>query len=72
MNLTWTDRLTEQWIWRKAVDIHRDNNMEGRGDAQTLKVSFEFGANFFSPHDWFVTNKKALILAPFSVLLYAS
>merc|ERR1719322_966339 len=21
-------RLTEQWIWRKAVDIHRDNNME--------------------------------------------
>ena len=31
-------RLTEQWIWRKAVDIKRENNFEGHGDAQTLKV----------------------------------
>jgi len=31
-------RLTEQWIWRKAVDIKRETNFEGQGDTQTLKV----------------------------------
>lgn len=31
-------KLTEQYVWRKAVDIKRENNMEGKGDAQTLKV----------------------------------
>ena len=35
-------RLTEQWIWRKAVDIKRETNFEGQGDTQTLKVKFSF------------------------------
>lgn len=31
-------KLTEQYIWRTAVDIDRENNMEMKGDTKTLKV----------------------------------
>ena len=32
-------KLTEQYIWRTAVEIDRENNMEQKGDTRTLKVS---------------------------------
>ncbi len=33
-------KLTEQYIWRTAVDMARENTPEARGDSKTLKVSF--------------------------------
>ena len=32
-------KLAEQFIWRAAVEIDRENNMDQKGDAKTLKVS---------------------------------
>ena len=32
-------KLTEQYIWRQAIDLERENNMELKGDAKTLKVN---------------------------------
>ena len=43
-------RLTEQWIWRKAVDIKRETNFEGQGDTQTLKVTISFIFNYNKHH----------------------
>lgn len=31
-------KLAEQFIWRNAIDIDRENNMEQKGDTKTLKV----------------------------------
>ena len=31
-------KLTEQYIWRTAVDIYRNDNFEGKGDTKTLKI----------------------------------
>ena len=31
-------KLTEQYIWRDAVELERENNFDGKGDAKTLKV----------------------------------
>jgi hypothetical protein len=31
-------KLAEQYIWRSAINMHRENNIEERGDTQTLKV----------------------------------
>jgi hypothetical protein len=33
-------KLTEQFIWRTAVNIERENNITERGDSKTLKASF--------------------------------
>jgi len=32
------NRLSEQFIWRTAIDMQRENNLEERGDSKTLKV----------------------------------
>jgi hypothetical protein len=31
-------KLTEQYIWRTAIDMQRENNIIERGDTKTLKV----------------------------------
>ena len=31
-------KLTEQYIWRNAIDIEREANLDGKGDTKTLKV----------------------------------
>ena len=31
-------KLIEQYIWRTAIDIDRENNMDQKGDAKTLKA----------------------------------
>ena len=31
-------KLAEQYIWRNAVEIDRENNMEQKGDTRTIKV----------------------------------
>ena len=35
-------KLTEQFIWRTAIDMERENNIEERGDSKTLKVGESF------------------------------
>jgi hypothetical protein len=32
------NRLSEQFIWRTAIEMQRENNLEERGDSKTLKV----------------------------------
>ena len=37
-------KLSEQFIWRTAIDMQRENNLEERGDTKTLKVRYvDFG-----------------------------
>lgn len=31
-------KLAEQYIWRTAIDIERENNMDAKGDTHTIKV----------------------------------
>ena len=31
-------KLTEQYIWRPAIDLEREHNMDLKGDTKTLKV----------------------------------
>ena len=33
-------KLTEQYIWRDAIDMERENNMDAKGDTKTLKVNW--------------------------------
>jgi pimeloyl-ACP methyl ester carboxylesterase len=42
-------KLTEQYIWRTAVEIYRDNNMEGKGDTKTLKIPILNVVGSYSP-----------------------
>ena len=31
-------KLTEQYIWRTAIDLEREHNLDAKGDTKTLKV----------------------------------
>jgi len=42
-------KLTEQYIWREAIDLERENNMDAKGDAKTLKVPVLNIVGSFSP-----------------------
>ncbi len=42
-------KLTEQYIWRTAVDMARENNPDARGDSKTLKVPVLNVVGCFSP-----------------------
>ena len=35
-------KLTEQYIWRNAIDIEREANLDGKGDTKTLKVRWTY------------------------------
>ena len=34
-------KLTEQYIWRQAIDLERENNFDLKGDTKTLKVRYQ-------------------------------
>jgi len=42
-------KLTEQYIWRTAIDIYRDDNLEGKGDTKTLKIPILNVVGAYSP-----------------------
>jgi len=42
-------KLAEQYIWRTAIDINRDENFEGKGDTKTLKVPILNVVGAYSP-----------------------
>ena len=42
-------KLTEQYIWRTAVEIYRDDNLEGKGDTKTLKIPILNVVGAYSP-----------------------
>jgi pimeloyl-ACP methyl ester carboxylesterase len=42
-------KLAEQYIWRTAVDIYRDDNIEGKGDTKTLKIPILNVVGAYSP-----------------------
>lgn len=50
-------KLTEQYIWRTAVEIDRENNMEQKGDTRTLKVPI---LNLVGAHSPFVDETVTL------------
>ena len=50
-------KLTEQYIWRTAVEIDRENNMEQKGDTRTLKVPI---LNLVGSHSPFVDETVTL------------
>ena len=42
-------KLTEQYVWRPAVDIDREHNMDQKGDTRTLKIPVLNLVGAFSP-----------------------
>jgi len=42
-------KLAEQYIWRSAINMQRENNIEERGDTQTLKVPVLNMVGSYSP-----------------------
>ena len=42
-------KLTEQYIWRTAIDLEREHNLDAKGDTKTLKVRTisEFFFNYY-------------------------
>ena len=41
--------MTEQYIWRTALDIYRNDNFEGKGDTKTLKIPILNLVGAYSP-----------------------
>jgi hypothetical protein len=39
-------KLTEQFIWRTAIDMQREHNADERGDSMTLKVEAKHSYHF--------------------------
>jgi len=42
-------KLTEQYIWRDAIDMERENNMDAKGDTKTLKIPVLNVVGAYSP-----------------------
>jgi len=42
-------KLTEQYIWRDAIDMEREHNMDAKGDTKTLKIPVLNVVGAYSP-----------------------
>ena len=43
MNAANMAKLAEQYIWRQAINMDRETNVDQKGDTKTLKVRYQFG-----------------------------